>query len=213
MSAPIPRFCGLCGGPLVERFVDAEQRVRPVCAHCAEIAYRHPLVLVSAIVAAGDRVLLCRRISPPAAGRWALPGGFMECGETLEEAAARETFEETGVRFNPRELRLHAVSTLPEISEVYVGFLATVAEDTDPVCGSECTEVRFFVETAVPWTELAYPDVGDYLRLYFRERRSGAHAIHFSRLDAAGVVSKAYRIAEIEDSRRQRVAPTTPEPP
>ena len=204
MSTPTPRFCGLCGGPLVQRLIESEQRVRPVCAQCGTIAYRNPQVLVSTIVGAADRVLLCRRAVAPAAGRWATPGGFMECGETLEEAAARETLEETGVRLNPRELRLHTLSTLPELSEVYVGFLATVSEHTDPVCGVECTEVKFLTEAQVPWTELAYPDIDGYLRTYFRERRSGAHAIHFSRLDAAAVVSKAYRIAEVEEVHRQR---------
>ena len=193
----------------MDRFVDVEQRVRHVCAQCGEIAYRNPHVLVSTIVASGDRVLLCRRAQPPAAGRWVLPGGFMESGETLEEAAAREIHEETGVRLDPRELRPYAVATLPEISEVYAGFLATVAENTHPACGSECTEVRFFGEADVPWAELAYPDVGVYLRVYFQERRSGAHVIHFGCLDATCVVSKSYRIAAVEEACRPRAAPTT----
>lgn len=209
MSAPTPCFCSQCGGALLDRFVDAEQRLRRVCAQCGEIAYHNPQVLVSTIVASGDRVLLVRRAGPPAAGRWVLPGGFMESGETLEEAAARETCEETGVRLDPRELRLYAVATLPEISEVYVGFLATVAEHTDLVCGSECTEVRFFSEADAPWTEIAFPDIGAYLRVYFGERRSGAHVIHFGCLDAACVVSKSYRIADVEEARRPRATPTT----
>ncbi len=130
----------------------------------------------------------------------------MESGETLEDAAARETREETGVRLDAHELRLHAVVTLPEISEVYVGFLATVAEQTDLVCGSECTEVRFFSEADAPWAEFSYPDIGVYLRMYFDERRSGAHPIHFGRLDAANVVNKAYRIANVEEASWRRPA-------
>lgn len=128
----------------------------------------------------------------------------MECGESLEEAAVRETFEETGICLAPRELRLHALSTLPEISEVYVGFLARVAEGVELVRGAECSEVRFFEEAAVPWAELTYPDVGEYLRVYFQERRNADYAIHLSRLDASGVVSRAYRVASIEEVRRLR---------
>lgn len=188
----------------MNRFVESEQRMRCVCEQCGTIAYSNPRVLVNTIVALGDRVLLCRRADPPAAGRWVLPGGFVESGETLEEAAARETGEETGVRLDSRELRLHAVVTLPEISEIYVGFLATVAEPANLVCGSECTEVRFFSEADVPWTELSYADIGVYLRIYFHERRSGAHPIHFGRIDAASVVNKAYRIADIEEAHWQR---------
>ena len=175
-----------------------------MCLQCGAIAYRNPLVLVSVVVTVGDQILLCRRAQPPAAGLWALPGGFMECGETLDEAAAREIAEETGIRLSPRELRLHTVSTLPEISEVYVGFIAKLGGFQNLVCGPECSEVRFFGEHAVPWAELSYPDVGEYLRVYFRECRTGQHAIHFSRLDAVGVVSNAYRIAGVEETRRLR---------
>ena len=207
MAAPIPRFCSQCGGPLLDRLVDTEQRVRRVCTKCGEIAYQNPQVLVTTIVASGDRVLLCRRAGPPAAGRWTLPGGFMESGETLEEAAARETYEETGVRIDSGEMRIYAVATLPAISEIYVGFLSTVAENTALVCGSECTEVRFFGEADVPWAELTYLDVGVYLRLYFRERQSGSHAIHFSCIDAACVVTKSYRVANMEEARGPRPGP------
>ena len=209
MNASTPCFCGRCGAPLVDRLVDAEQRMRLVCTGCGTIAYSNPHVLVNTIVASGDRVLLCRRANPPSAGRWALPGGFMESGETLEEAAARETREETGVSLDPTELLLHAVVSLSEISEIYVGFLATTAENTDLICGSECTDVQFFSEADMPWTEFSYPDIGVYLRIYFSERRNGAHAFHFSRLDAASVMDKAYRIAGVEEARWQRPAPTT----
>lgn len=129
----------------------------------------------------------------------------MESGETLEEAAAREIHEETGVRLRPSELRPYAVATLPEIGEVYVGFLATVAEQPDLVCGSECTEVRFFGEADFPWMELAYPDVGVYLREYFSEHRSGAHVVHFGSIAATCVVSKSYRIADVAEGQRPRV--------
>lgn len=126
----------------------------------------------------------------------------MECGETLEQAAARETFEETGVRLDPSQLHLHAVVTLPEISQVYVGFLATTDEQTTLICGPECTEVRFFSEADVPWDELAYSDIGAYLKDYFGERRIGTQIVHFGRIDSASVISKSYRIADVTEVRR-----------
>jgi len=57
-----------------------------------------PVVAVGVILFDGDRVLLVRRAHPPAAGRWSVPGGRVELGESLEEAAARELLEETGLR-------------------------------------------------------------------------------------------------------------------
>jgi len=203
---PAPRYCGACGGSLEERLLPAEQRARLVCSACGTVAWRNPHVLVSTVVAAAGRVLLCRRAEPPAAGYWALPGGFMECGESLEEAAARETWEETGVRLDAHELRLHAVSTLPYISEVYVGFRVELPQEPALTCGPECVEVRFFSGDELPWAELAYPEIENYLRMYFSERKADAYAIHLSRLDPVGVVGNTYRIAGVDEVRIVRPA-------
>jgi ADP-ribose pyrophosphatase YjhB (NUDIX family) len=199
-----PYFCTECGGALVDRFVCVEHRTRRICIQCGRIAYCNPKVLVTTIVASGERVLLCRRAWPPAAGRWVLPGGFMECSETLEEAAVRETREETGVRLDSLALRLYGVAMLPHISEIYVGFVATAAGPLELASDSESTEVAFFSEADLPWAELAYPDIRFYLREYFSERRSGVQVFHYGCIDNAQVVSKAYRIAEVEEARRPR---------
>jgi ADP-ribose pyrophosphatase YjhB (NUDIX family) len=206
MNALLPKFCSQCGGSLEDRFIELEQRQRRACIHCNFIEYRNPQVLVSTIVMAGDQVLLCRRAHAPAAGRWGLPGGFMESGETLEEAAARETGEETGVQLNPFDLRLYAVATLPEISEVYVGFVAEIADGTPLICGAECSEVRLFSEASAPWGEFAYADVAVYLRGYFAERRADMEKIHVGSLAAQNVVSKSYRITAAELGVRPRAA-------
>jgi ADP-ribose pyrophosphatase YjhB (NUDIX family) len=196
---PIPRFCSACGAPLVERVLAADERPRQVCGACGVVAYRNPRIVVSTVVAAGGRVLLCRRAQAPAVGYWALPGGFMECDESLEEAAARETREETGVVIEPRDLRLHAVSTLPDIAEVYVGFRVELDRQPATTFSAECSDARFFAEGEVPWSELAYPEIGNYLRVFFAERQSGDFAIHLSRLDPAGVDGNSYHIARIDD--------------
>jgi ADP-ribose pyrophosphatase YjhB (NUDIX family) len=57
-----------------------------------------PTVAVGVLLLDGDRVLLVQRGKPPAVGRWTVPGGKVELGETLEEAALRELHEETGMR-------------------------------------------------------------------------------------------------------------------
>src|SRR5579862_4216356 len=198
------KFCSQCGGPLMKRFIDPERRSRAVCVDCGSIAYRNPLVLVSTIVATAGKVLLCRRAAPPAVGRWAPPGGFLECGEALEEGAARETWEETGVQVNPQDLRLYTVFTLPDICEVYIGFVAEVSGLPDVICGPECAEARFFQEDDIPWSELAYPDIGNYLRRHFGEQRVGERMVHFGRLDATTVISRSYRVSAVEARQRPR---------
>jgi 8-oxo-dGTP diphosphatase len=62
-----------------------------------------PRTAVGAIVFRDDKVLLVRRANPPGQGLWAIPGGRVELGETLKEAARREVREETGVIINPKE--------------------------------------------------------------------------------------------------------------
>jgi 8-oxo-dGTP diphosphatase len=59
---------------------------------------------VDGVVVDGDRVVLIKRLYPPFAGCWALPGGFVEIGETVECAVVREVFEETGLRVSVKKL-------------------------------------------------------------------------------------------------------------
>jgi mutator protein MutT len=65
---------------------------------------KHPVVGVGAVVIWDGRVLLIRRGKDPLRGRWLVPGGTVELGETLEEAVVREVREETGVEVVPREV-------------------------------------------------------------------------------------------------------------
>ncbi|MFL6306166.1 MAG: NUDIX hydrolase [Candidatus Sulfotelmatobacter sp.] len=63
-----------------------------------------PLVGVGAIIIKGDRVLLVKRAHPPIQGQWSIPGGVLELGEMVREAAVREACEETGLMVEPGEL-------------------------------------------------------------------------------------------------------------
>lgn len=88
-------YCPRCGARMDRRF--AEGRERDVCPACGFVFYRNPAPAVGVVVAQGDRVVLVRRRYPPRAGCWALPAGYMELGESAEEAAIRECHEETGL--------------------------------------------------------------------------------------------------------------------
>jgi mutator protein MutT len=63
-----------------------------------------PFVGVGAVIIDGGRVLLAKRTHPPSAGEWSIPGGRLEVGETVREAAVREAREETGLLVEPQEL-------------------------------------------------------------------------------------------------------------
>ena len=134
---------------------------------------RNPLPTADVVIEVGDRIVLVRRRNPPEG--WALPGGFVESGETVETAAVREAAEETGLTVTltallgvysdpSRDPRFHTVST------VYVGR----AEGT-PRGADDAAEARLFTESALP-TPIAF-DHATILADYFRYKRTGTRPI------------------------------------
>lgn len=85
------------------------------CAHCGNTTYSNPLpVSVVLLPIEPGGLLLVKRVQEPAAGKWALPGGFIETGETWQEAGAREVFEETGFTVDPGTIRLFDMRSAPD---------------------------------------------------------------------------------------------------
>jgi ADP-ribose pyrophosphatase YjhB (NUDIX family) len=170
-------FCVRCGGRLVLGLSNADARDRLICSCCDYVHYQNPKVLVACFVTCGSSVLLCRRALDPAYGRWSIPGGFLEEGETLEQAAARETFEESGVAVDPGSLSLYGVTTLTGLREVYVNFRVAVPSKHCEA-GREALQTGFFSEHEVPWGAIAHAEIADGLRLFFGELNSNQFGIH-----------------------------------
>ena len=172
-------FCNRCGTPLRRQSVAGDNRERAMCVRCGLIHYENPRVLVSCFAYFGDRLLMSRRALKPEYGLWAPPSGFVETGETLEDAAARETLEETGVLVAPELMVLYGVASLPDISEVYVTFRAKLIAEPVPRPGPESLEAALQTESQIRWEQLAFKQaVGDYPRHFFRHLRSGRFPIH-----------------------------------
>ena len=89
------RFCPSCASLLEEK--DIEGRMRPVCIECGRTIFYDPKVSAICIVERGDKLLLVKRGNEPGYGLWSLPGGYVDRGEVVEAAAAREVWEETGL--------------------------------------------------------------------------------------------------------------------
>lgn len=168
-------FCPRCGSPTVVRVPDGDTRERACCDACGLIDYLNPRPVVGTIPVWEDRVLLCKRAIEPRYGKWTLPAGFMEVGETTAQGAARETLEEAGarVRMGP----LFTMLDVPHVEQVHIFFLAELL-DLDYAPGVESLEVRLFGEHEIPWDELAFRTVATTLRLYFRDRASGTYGAH-----------------------------------
>ena len=114
----------------------------------SEWQHRSPLPTVDAIVVRAGRVLLVRRKYPPPG--WALPGGFVDVGETLEQAVCRETLEETGLRVTKLR-QLHTYSDPKRDPRQHtVGTIFEVEAEGEPIAGDDAAECRFFPLDALP---------------------------------------------------------------
>jgi len=154
---------------------DGDTKQRAVCPACQTIHYENPLNVVGTVPYLGDRVLLCKRNIEPRLGKWTLPAGFMELNETTAEGAARETVEEAGAQFVMQGL--FSLVNVSRVGQVHLFYLAQLtSEQFDP--GHETVEARLFLESEIPWDELAFRTTRETLECYFADRRMGAFSIH-----------------------------------
>ncbi len=103
------KFCSNCGESVVLRTPEGDNRERFICDHCHTIHYQNPNIVAGCIPEWQGRILLCKRAIEPRYGLWTLPAGFMENGETTEQAAMRETPRHRPLRrLGPRRPRTRA---------------------------------------------------------------------------------------------------------
>ena len=169
------KFCSLCGGKIVSKIPNDDDRPRYVCTACETIHYQNPKVVAGCIPESDGKILLCRRAIEPRQGFWTLPAGFMELGETSMEAALRETLEEANARVEL--LGLYAVFNLPHVNQVYMMFRSELL-DPDFSPGRESSEVKLFAEHLIPWDELAFTTIRQTLKFYFQDVQSGHFRLH-----------------------------------
>lgn len=163
-------YCSACGKPVLRKVPPGDHRERYVCGHCGVIHYQNPRVVAGCLPICGDRVLLCQRAIEPRKGRWTLPAGFLETGETIAAGAARETLEEALAHVSI--VGLYTVFNVPHISQIHIFFRATVEDGAFGV-GSESLDARLVEEGEVPWDDLAFPVVSHTLAHYFADRGEG----------------------------------------
>lgn len=173
------QHCRECGQPAAYRIPDdGDTKPRAICTVCHTVHYENPLNVVGTVPvwgAGGEQVLLCLRNIEPRKGKWTLPAGFMELGETTAEGALRETIEEAGaqVEMGP----LFTLMSVPRVGQVHLYYRARLLSPVfDP--GFETIEARLFTEDQIPWEEIAFHTVRETLQRYFSDLKSGAFQVH-----------------------------------
>ncbi len=177
---PLMKFCSDCGNPVSLRTPEGDHFARFVCSHCNVVHYQNPKLIVGCVPEHAGRILLCKRAIEPRLGYWTIPAGFMENGETTQDGARRESFEEALARVEIGSLL--AVVHVLHADQVHVMFRAKLP---DPHFGPspESLEVGLFHEDEIPWSDLAFRSVDFALKRYFEDRRAGVEKHHFAALD------------------------------
>lgn len=161
------RYCPACGGALFARTLKSGDPERLVCASCDFVFYMDPKVAVGTIIsAAGDeRIVLVRRAIEPGYGLWVFPGGYVDRGERVHDAAVREAREESGL-----EIRVGALVNVYSYggsSPVIIVYSAT--RIGGELCtDDECLEARLFRPSEIPWGQLAFRSTREALEDYLR---------------------------------------------
>jgi len=133
-----------------------DNRERLVCARCEFIHYQNPKIVAGAVCSWGDKILLAKRAIEPRKGFWTVPAGYMELGETTEQAAEREAREEASATIEIE--RLLAMYSVPRIGQVQIMYRALLVKP-DIAPGVESEDVALVDWEDIPWDELAFPTV------------------------------------------------------
>ncbi|MCB2016970.1 MAG: NUDIX hydrolase [Hydrogenophaga sp.] len=173
------KHCRECGAPVTYRIPDdGDTKHRAICTVCSTVHYENPLNVVGTVPVwgdSGDEVLLCLRNIEPRRGKWTLPAGFMELGETTAEGAHRETHEEAGAQIELGPL--FTLMNVTRVGQVHMYYRARLLSDRfDP--GFETIEARLFRESEIPWDDIAFRTVRETLQCYFSDLRAGKFGFH-----------------------------------
>jgi ADP-ribose pyrophosphatase YjhB (NUDIX family) len=166
------RFCPLCGAGLAPKPMEPGKRPEMVCSGCEFIFYMTQKVVAGTIPWRDGKLLLTRRAIDPARGKWTFPGGYVDWGETVDAAARRETWEETGLTV--RLGGLIGVYSYPNAPVVIVVYRARVLGGTLTLC-HENDRLEWVAPAEVPWDELAFPSTMEAMRDFLARPDDGSH--------------------------------------
>ena len=173
-------FCSACGQPVIQKIPDGDHLPRHVCASCGAIHYQNPRIIAGCVIDVDGRILLCKRAIEPRLGYWTVPAGFMENGESVQNAAAREAMEEALAHVKIGSLL--AIVNVLRAHQVHIMFRARL-ERPDFGVGPESLDSRLYEESEIPWPDIAFLSVDFALRRYLEDRRAGVERLHSRDID------------------------------
>ena len=167
-ASALYKFCPKCGGGLQSRVLKDGEPERLLCGGCGFVFYQDPKLAACTVCSIEGGIVLLRRGIEPQFGKWVFPGGFVDRGESVAQAAVRETFEEVGLRVSVTGIL--DVYSYPGEDVAVVVYAADVIGGNLQI-GDEAEDVIAFAPEQLPWDDLAFPSTSaalkDYLRRFF----------------------------------------------
>jgi ADP-ribose pyrophosphatase YjhB (NUDIX family) len=195
------KYCSQCASILIKKCPDGDTCERSVCEDCGHIDYDNPKVLVACFATFENKLLWMRRKYEPMAGYWFIPAGFMELGETPEEATSRELFEETCAVIPPENLNFFMIGSLPDISQIYLAYRGEIADIKAIQTTDESLETCLFTEDEAPLDKLAFPTVIETFHLFYKEHRESNYGAH-----KASVVNNKHILSPLASKAKPKQA-------
>ena len=167
------QFCPICGSRLSSSTLKDHEPDRLLCSQCGFVFYLDPKLVACTIVEIDGKIILLKRGIEPQKGKWVVPGGYVDRGETVEHAALRETKEECGI--DVRIKKLLGVYSYPGEVEAMVFYIAECLT-RDLNAGDEVLDINLIEFENIPWKDLAFQSTKDALKDYgefrnIKERR------------------------------------------
>ncbi|MBT3806754.1 MAG: NUDIX hydrolase [Desulfobacula sp.] len=159
----IYKFCPVCRGDFIKKQLIQNEPERLVCKACKFIFYLDPKLVACTIAETSKGIVLQRRNKEPKKGHWVLPGGFVDRGETLEEAAKREFFEETGL--HSKINCLLGTYSYPGEANIIIVYKSDITGGTIRAC-HESMSIDEFKKNEIPWDQLAFDTTKKALKKY-----------------------------------------------
>ena len=159
--------CSYCGHPF-----EADQAWPRLCAACGNTSFVNPLPVSVVLLPVDDGLLAVRRNIAPQIGQLALPGGYINRGESWQQAGARELLEETGIVIQPESLREFRVKSAPGGTTLIVFGVAPAMRLQDLPSFTPNEETQEICVLIAP-QELAFSTHTETLQEYFASRQVG----------------------------------------
>jgi 8-oxo-dGTP pyrophosphatase MutT (NUDIX family) len=158
--------CSYCGHPFVE-----DQPWPRQCLSCRQTSFLNPLPVSVVLLPVDEGLLVIRRGIEPHQGKLALPGGYINLGESWQEAGARELAEETGITIVPAQIREFRIRSAPDGTLLLFGLAPPLsAADLPPFVPTPETTEQLILTAPV---ELAFPLHTEVVKIFFAQRVPG----------------------------------------